>query len=381
MSKILTVNRPILHKNKVLLLFFKLSLFLKSNMINYLRLLLFPFAILYGFVILLRNKLYDWGIFKSTKFDLPVICIGNLVVGGSGKTPTTEYIVRLLTDYKIAILSRGYGRETKGFFLADKNSTAKTIGDEPMQYFQKFPTITVAVCEDRVKGINLLKDTHHVILLDDAYQHRAVKAGFNILLFEFDKLMKMQFLLPMGNLREPLRNYNRANAVLITKSPNPVNMVDQVEVRRKIDTNLNQRISFSSIKYGELTHLFTKEIKHDITSFEIFLLTGIANPKPLLVYLNQFSEHIHSFEYPDHHDFSQQDINDLIKAFNEHPAKEKIIITTEKDSQRLLGDNLTDLLLNLPIYYLPIEIELAPKDKFTFDKNILDYVASTKRIS
>ncbi|MFD0939611.1 tetraacyldisaccharide 4'-kinase [Pedobacter boryungensis] len=350
-------------------------------MINFLRLFLFPFAVIYGFVILLRNKLYDWGILKSTKFNLPVICIGNLVVGGSGKTPTTEYIVKLLSDYKVAVLSRGYGRETKGFVLADKNSTAKTIGDEPMQYFRKFPTVTVAVCEDRVKGINLLQDNHDVILLDDAYQHRAVKAGFNILLFEFDKLMKMQFLLPMGNLREPLRNYNRANAVLITKSPNPVNMVDQVEVRRKIDTTLDQRVSFSSIKYGELTHLFTLENISNITGFEIFLLTGIANPKPLLTHLSQCAKHIHSFEHPDHHDFSQQNINELIAAFKKHPAKEKIIITTEKDSQRLLGDNLKDLLLNLPIYYLPIEIELAPKDKFTFDKNILDYVASTKRIS
>jgi tetraacyldisaccharide 4'-kinase len=350
-------------------------------MIKYLRLFLLPFSLIYGFIILLRNKLYDWGIFKSTKFDLPVICIGNLVVGGAGKTPTTEYIVRLLADYKIAILSRGYGRETKGFLLADENSTAKTIGDEPMQYYQKFENVTVAVCEDRVFGINQLKNSHDVILLDDAYQHRAVKAGFNILLFEFDKLMKWQFLLPAGNLREPLKNYDRANAVLITKSPNPVNMVDQIEVRRKIDTSLEQRISFSSIKYGELIHLFTKENKADITNAEIFLITGIANPQPLFKYLAQSSPNIHQFEYPDHHQFTVENINALKKAFNDHPAKEKIIITTEKDSQRLLGDNLKDLLLNLPIYYMPIEIALAPKDKFTFDKNILDYVARTKRIS
>jgi tetraacyldisaccharide 4'-kinase len=350
-------------------------------MIKYLRLLLFPFSLIYGFVILLRNKLYDWGILKSTKFALPVICIGNLVVGGAGKTPTTEYLVRLLVNYKVAILSRGYGRKTKGFILADENATSATIGDEPMQYYQKFDKVTVAVCEDRVDGINQLKDHHDVILLDDAYQHRAVKAGFNLLLFEYASLRKFQFLLPAGNLREPFSNYNRANAVLITKTPLPLNMIDQVEVRKKIDTRIDQRISFSSIKYGNLTHLFTKEIKvidHQINTF--FLLTGIANPKPLIEHLKQLGTIAKSFEYPDHYNFTTQNMNELITIFNEHPAKTKIIITTEKDSQRLLGDNLKDLLLNLPIFYLPIEIELAPKDKFTFDKNILDYVAGTKRI-
>ena len=349
-------------------------------MLKYLRLLLLPFSLIYGLVILIRNKLYDWKVLKSTKFDLPIICVGNLVVGGSGKTPTTEYLVRLLSDYKIAILSRGYGRKTKGFILADEKATAVTIGDEPMQYHQKFPNVTVAVCEDRVKGINMLKADHDVVLLDDAYQHRAVEPGFAILLFEFEKLKHMQLLLPAGNLREPFSNYNRANAVLITKSPQPVNIVDQIEIRRKIDLELDQRLSFSSIKYGDLVHLFNKQTKATIGKDDIFVLTGIANPQPLLQYLNQFSPNIHSFEHPDHHDFSEQDIEVLLKAFHAHPAKEKIIITTEKDSQRLLGDNLKDLLLNLPIFYLPIEIELATKDKITFDQNILDYVANTKRI-
>jgi len=350
-------------------------------MLNYLRLLLLPFSLIYGLITSIRNKLYDWGVFKSTKFELPIICIGNLVVGGSGKTPTTEYLVELLRDYKIAILSRGYGRETKGFMLADNQATAETIGDEPMQYYHKFDKVTVAVCEDRIKGINMLKANHDVILLDDAYQHRAVKAGFNILLFEFEKVLKRQFLLPAGNLRESLSNYDRANAVLITKSPSPVNIVDQIEIRRKIDLTLEQRISFSSIKYGHAIHLFSNEIKTDLVGCEIFLLTGIANPKPLFQYLEGFSSQIHSYEYPDHYVFKREDIGTLIKDFKSNPTKDKIIITTEKDSQRLLGDNLKDLLLNLPIFYLPIAIALAPKDKFTFDQNILNYVANNKRIS
>ena len=352
-------------------------------MLNYLRLLLYPFSLIYGLVVLTRNKFYDWGIFKSNSFNLPVICIGNLVVGGAGKTPTTEYLVRLLADYKIAILSRGYGRKTKGFLIADEQATVQTIGDEPMQYHHKFAGVTVAVCEDRVKGITILKDSHDVILLDDAYQHRAVKAGFNILLFEFNKLLKKQFLLPAGNLREHLSNYDRANAVLITKSPSPVNIVDQIEIRRKIDLTLEQRISFSSINYGQLTNLFSKETLDlaTLTHATVFLLTGIANPEPLFQHIKSYTPNIERFEYPDHHDFSKEDLKKLINAFNVHPAKEKLIITTEKDTQRLLGDNLKDLLLNLPIYYLPIEIALAPKDKLTFDQNILNYVANAKRIS
>ena len=278
-------------------------------MINYFRLLFFPFAIIYGFIILLRNKLYDWGIFKSAKFDLPVICIGNLVVGGAGKTPTTEYLVRLLSDYKVAILSRGYGRKTKGFLLADENSTTESIGDEPMQYYRKFKNITVAVCEDRVFGINQLKLTHEVILLDDAYQHRAVKAGFNLLLFDYESVKKWQFLLPMGNLREPWRNYDRAEAVLVTKAPLPLNMVDQIAIRKKIDTRIDQRISFSGIKYGHLTHLINTEIKEEIDAHTIFLFTGIANPKPLFSYLGQFCNSIEQFEYPDHYNFTEEDID------------------------------------------------------------------------
>ena len=349
-------------------------------MVTIFRYFLFPISILYGLITQIRNKLYDWGVLKATSFDMPIICIGNLVVGGAGKTPTTEYLVRLLSHYKVAILSRGYGRQTKGFIVADQSSNAQSIGDEPMQYYQKFENVTVAVCEDRVYGINQLKNTHDVILLDDAYQHRAVKAGFNLLLFEFEKVLEWQFLLPTGNLRESFSGYHRAHAVLVTKSPSPVNIVDQINIRKKIDLTLEQRLSFSSIKYGQLIDLAHQQIGPEIKGKAVFLLTGIANVTPLLRYVEQFSATVIQFEYPDHHQFTADNISALVKAFHAHPFKEKIIITTEKDSKRLLGDNFKDLLLNLPIFYLPIEIELAPKDKFTFDKNILAYVASAKRI-
>jgi len=347
-------------------------------MLKYLRLLLLPFNLVYALVIFLRNQLYDWGVFKSTSFDMPVICIGNLAVGGSGKTPTTEYLVRLLQNYKVAILSRGYGRVTKGFILADEHASAKTIGDEPMQYYRKFKNVTVAVCEDRVTGINQLKDAHDVILLDDAYQHRKVKAGFNILLFEFDKLRSWQMLLPAGNLRETFSGIRRAQTVLITKSPKVIAENLQQRFLKKLKLTADQNLAFSHIGYQNLQALFSENQLELQKKQEVFLLTGIANPVPLYQYLSTKEVILHHFEYPDHHRFTVQEIKALIKAFEEHPAGEKIIVTTEKDGQRLLDDKLKDLLLNLPVYYLPINIEINAAERAKFDQKILEYVASAK---
>jgi len=350
-------------------------------MIRYLRLLLFPFSLIYGLAIILRKKLYDWGILYSKKFDLPVICVGNLAVGGSGKTPTTEYLVRLLSNYKVAILSRGYGRKTKGFILADENSTAETIGDEPLQYHQKFKKVSVAVCEDRVNGINQLKENHDLIILDDAFQHRSVRAGFNILLFEFRKLGTLQFLLPAGNLRDIFSSRKRADVLLVTKSPVPLLPVAQQASINELQPNNNQPVLHSYLKYGDLNHLYKQEScsLHSIKDAEIFLLTGIANPDPLIEELQKYSKNIHHQEHPDHHAFKPDDIKKLRAAFDAGNGKEKIIITTEKDSQRLRTTGFEDLLVNLPAYYLPIEIDLFEKDKITFDELILNYVKSNRR--
>jgi len=348
-------------------------------MLKYLRLLLLPFNLVYALVIYLRNKFYDRGIFKSTSFDIPIVCVGNLAVGGSGKTPTTEYLVRLLSEYKIAILSRGYGRKTTGFILAGPNATAETIGDEPLQYYHKFKNVTVAVCEDRVKGINELKANHDLILLDDAFQHRKVKAGFNVLLFEFAKLQKMQWLLPAGNLREPFSGVKRAQTVLVTKSPNEITSAMRKKMLGKLQLLSNQQLAFSHINYQKLKHLYTGEEITFEKDQHLFLLTGIANPTPLVKYLEEKQLNIHSFEYPDHHRFTEREIAQLVTAYQQHPAAKKIIVTTEKDGQRLLTNNLRDLLLNLPVYYLPIAIEINAEDKAIFDQKILDYVASTKR--
>ncbi|WP_113664132.1 tetraacyldisaccharide 4'-kinase [Pedobacter nanyangensis] len=349
-------------------------------MLKHLRPLLLPFNLVYALVVYVRNKFYDWGVFKSTSFNLPIICIGNLAVGGSGKTPTTEYLVHLLSHYKIAILSRGYGRKTSGFILAGPNATAETIGDEPLQYYHKFSNVTVAVCEDRVAGINRLKANHDLILLDDAFQHRKVKAGFNVLLFEFAKLQKMQWLLPAGNLREPFSGVKRAQAVLVTKSPAEITSATRKKMLAKLQLQSSQQLAFSHINYQKLKHLYTAEETVFEKDQHLFLLTGIANTAPLMQYLAEKQLNVHPFEYPDHHCFTEKEIAQLVTAYRQHQATKKIIVTTEKDGQRLLTNNLRDLLLNLPVYYLPIAVGINAEDKIGFDQKILDYVASTKRL-
>lgn len=350
-------------------------------MIKYVRLLLLPFSVLYGIVVIFRNKLYDWGLFKSTRFDIPVICVGNLVVGGSGKSPVTEYLVHLLADYRIAILSRGYGRETKGFIYADQAATAKSIGDEPLQFYHKFPQVTVAVCEDRVKGITQLKDAHDVIILDDAFQHRRLNPGFSILLFEFQKLLTTQFLLPAGNMREPFWGYKRADILLVTKSPLEITAQQKKQCAAHFDKASAAQLFFSAINYKSLISLFTGKVLNveSLKDKKIFLLTGIANPKPLFDYLSGFSAVIEHHDYPDHHAFSLGNLRKLAEAFHQDSAKEKIIITTEKDAQRLFDVTIKELLLNLPVFYLPIHIDIEAAYKKTFDQKILKYVSDTTR--
>jgi tetraacyldisaccharide 4'-kinase len=348
-------------------------------MLRFLRLMLFPFSFFYGIVIILRNKCFDWGIIKSYTFDPPVICVGNLAVGGSGKTPVTEYLVDLLGSYKIAILSRGYGRETKGFFLADDTSTAASIGDEPLQYFRKFPGITVAVCEDRVHGIRLLERDHDLIILDDAYQHRRVRAGYNILLFDYRSMFKWQWLLPSGNLREPFWGYKRADAILITKAPEIPPPSQRLEIQNMFAPS---SIGFSFIRYKALTPLYAAPpatVPICSTNATVHLLTGIANTKPLLAHLEDRFKQVVQHSHGDHHRFTTSDISSLVDAYNRDPSDEKLIITTEKDAQRLLDVRIKELLLNLPVFYLPIAVEISTDDRILFNEKILNYVSNRTR--
>ena len=355
-------------------------LIFEAEMINYLRLFLIPFSLVYGLVIWIRNKCYDFGWFKSTTFDIPLITVGNLAVGGSGKTPVTEYLVELLPQYRIAILSRGYGRRTKGFLLADATACASTIGDEPMQFYSKFPNVTVAVCEDRVEGIRRLKDSHNLVIMDDAFQHRSVKAGLNILLFEYSKLTRMQWLLPAGNLREPFSGYQRAQIVLVTKSPSTLNTVEKAKVSDKFGAPWKPL--FSRLQYANLVQVFDgtslplSSVKADHV---VFLLTGIANPLPLRQEIERHTMVVQHHVYGDHHQFTRSELQQLANRFVAHPNKNKWIITTEKDAQRLNDAGLREILLNLPVFILPIKIDILAEDKVTFDQYVINYVSSYTR--
>jgi len=351
-------------------------------MLKYLRLILFPLSLLYGLIIIVRNWCYDLGIFKSVQFDLPVICVGNLAVGGSGKTPVTEYLVHLFAGKKIAILSRGYGRNTKGFLLADESATASTIGDEPMQYYRKFAQVTVAVCEDRVTGIRLLEKDHDLIILDDAYQHRRVKAGLNILLFEYSSMFRMQWMLPTGNLREPFSGYRRADLILISKSPEAISKANKLHILNKFSEAYKPRVHFAVINYAGYKPVFAasgyraEALSRHIT---VFLLSGIANPLPLVERLEGQFDRVLQHRFPDHHRFSVGEISGLVDAFKSEAARDKCIITTEKDAQRLIDANIKELLVDLPVFYLPIAVELQAADQARFNNKILEYVSNRTR--
>lgn len=346
-------------------------------MINTLRLLLWPFSLLYGLVIAIRNFLYDKNIFKSQKFDLPVIVIGNLAVGGTGKSPLTEYLIRLLKDsFKVASLSRGYGRETTGFIYVETTDSFTKVGDEPLQFKTKYPEVTVAVCEDRVEGVSRLKDTHDVIVLDDAFQHRALTPGLSILLFDYQSLFKPRLFLPAGNLRDSFTQRKRADLIIITKTPSSLSEEKKMAAIKRMAVKANQQILFSSLSYGSPYNIFNaSETNDDLLNQEsdILLVTGIANPKPLLNYLEDKCHKIELVSYPDHHSYTEKDIESIVKKYTALPAKNKIIVSTEKDFQRLRKFLNNPLLSNLPIWIIPVNACFNEEDTRQFTSLILNY--------
>nr|WP_294776378.1 tetraacyldisaccharide 4'-kinase [uncultured Flavobacterium sp.] len=321
-----------------------------------LRKLLFPLAVLYGIVTSVRNYLYDKGILKSYSFDIPVIAVGNLSVGGTGKTPQIEYLIRLLSpQYKVATLSRGYKRKSKGFILADANANAEILGDEPFQYFQKFPQIQVAVDADRRNGITQLlaqKEKPEVILLDDAFQHRKVKAGFYILLTSYDELFCNDFMLPTGNLRESRSGAKRAHLIIVTKCPSDLSELGQQNIKKKI--GLPVPIFFSFVDYDEAVYNANDRLSIvAVKQQEKLLLAGIAKPQPFFDYLQSGNDAVLTFA--DHHHFSESDILAI-----KNKANGKIIVTTEKDFVRLQAEDFGNQL-----YYLPIKSKfIAGQDQF-----------------
>lgn len=328
-----------------------------------LRKLLFPLGGLFWLITFIRNWLYDLGVFSSKSYDLPVIAVGNLSAGGTGKTPQTEYLIRLLKDtYKIAVLSRGYKRSSKGFVLANDIVTASELGDESFQLYSKFPEISVAVCEDRQSGIeNLFSNCHpEIILLDDAFQHRKVNAGFYILLTAYDDLFANDFILPFGNLRESTIGKKRANIVVVTKCPSNITEGNKEEVKAKL--NVNVPVFFTSIDYdSNVMGAENSLLVSNIISKEKVIVAGIAKPKYFIEYLNSGNDKV--MIYPDHHNFSENEILTLNEL-----SQDKILVTTEKDFMRLKGKVKADNL-----YYLPIQSKFV-SDKEKFDTLVLNWV-------
>ncbi len=341
---------------------------------------LIPLSWLYGIGVGIRNWMFDIGLLHSHSFKTPVICIGNITVGGTGKTPHTEYLIRLLSDtHQVAVLSRGYKRKTKGYQLATSESKMSDIGDEPYQMKKKFPDIHMAVDSDRCHGITELtkqdctSSNTEVILLDDAYQHRYVHPGMNILLMDYHRLIYFDKLLPAGRLREHKSGKKRADIVIITKCPRYITPMDQRGIERNLNLDNWQQIYFSTFEYGKPKSLFGRgeSTLQQLSKKGILLLTGIASPKQMIYDLQKIIPEFDTLSFPDHHNFTDSDIASIREK-----AKGKMVITTEKDASRLadIGADKLGKSLAESIYVLPIEVQFMNGKQSQFDKTIMDFV-------
>lgn len=337
-----------------------------------LRILLFPLAVLYNIITGIRNRLYDQGIRPSVAFDLPVINVGNLTVGGTGKTPLTEHLIRLLApDYVVATLSRGYGRKSKGFRIASPADNAATIGDEPFQFYEKYgDRIRVAVGEDRAYAIpNILQEypETEIILLDDAYQHRRVRPSLNLLLSDFHRPFYTDFLLPAGRLRESRSGADRADVIIVTKCPPEISDEDMIEIERAIREYADKPVFFTHIRYGR-PQAFSGVGK---IGRDVLLLSGISNVKPLVHYVSHNFNLVKHLDFNDHHEYSGRDIETLARCLHENP--EVSILTTEKDKVKLAAPEFESQTRLLPLFYLPIEVEFI-KNGQDFDEIVLNSI-------
>lgn len=351
----------------------------------FLRFLLFPFALLYGCVMCVRNLLFDAGVLRQRKFPLPVVCVGNLAVGGTGKTPHVEYLLRLLAPrYAVAVLSRGYGRGTRGFLRAAPGVTARELGDEPFQMYRKFPAVTVAVDENRCHGLDrlLVGDgaVPDVVVLDDAYQHRYVRAGLYVLLTEYDRIYADDFLLPAGRLRESRSGARRAQVVVVTKCPPDLSETEKERVRRRLRLADGQRLFFSCLRYAALVP-FVQDGTATLAGRPAvaLLITGIARPGSLRRHLEACGLDIRQVAFPDHHTFTPADVRRMNDAYSELPAGAPAF-TTEKDAVRLLpwAGHLSPA-LRAALLVQPIEVGMCGDTNEIFNQIIIDYVTENQR--
>lgn len=352
---------------------------------NYLRLLLLPFSYLYGLVVWLRNRLYDRGLLSQTSFDLPVLVVGNLEVGGTGKSPMIEYLIRLLRNkYKLAILSRGYGRKIPGYRVVSDSSSADQSGDEPLQFKQKFLDLTVAVSERRVTGVRELKDTHDAILLDDAFQHRALKPGFSMLLFDYNRIHQPRFFLPAGDYRDDFAERRRADILVVTKCPPNLSEESKAQiVTRLFVKGKSTPVLFASTKYGSLQPVYPRQLMlagdtaENAISFDknihVLVITGIARPKPFIEYIESQTRQVEHIAFKDHHRFTARDLKQIENAFDRIPGQNKLMITTEKDMMRLTQGEFKEQTQAWPLYYIPIELIFIGQDGEAFDQRVLSF--------
>lgn len=327
---------------------------------KYFRYFLFPFSVLYGVIMSIRNFLYNIHILQSKSYSIPIISVGNLNTGGTGKSPMIELLIKTLKEnYKLATLSRGYKRSTNGFLEVELTHTTSEVGDEPLQFKTNFPEITVAVDENRRRGIaELIKHNPELdlILLDDAFQHRKVKPSLSILLTTYNDFYTKDFILPTGNLREFQTGAKRADLIIVTKCPKTLTLKKQQKIRKELKPKINQSLLFSTIRYSEFVVSQTERV--EIDSFDDFtLVTGIANPKPLKEHLDALGKTYKHIQFPDHHEFSEADLKLL--------QKESKLLTTQKDFMRLKNK-----LERTNLYYIPIETQILNQPEFL--KNYLN---------
>jgi tetraacyldisaccharide 4'-kinase len=352
------------------------------------KVLLYPLSWLYGMVIWFRNRAFDLNILKSTEFELPVISLGNITVGGTGKTPHVEYLVDLLSrKFIVATLSRGYKRKTNGFYYVEQNATVAEVGDEPLQIKSKFPEVTVSVCENRVKGVEKLLLAENgkipnVILLDDAFQHRKIIPGLNILLIDYNRQIKEDKLLPLGRLREGVSQMRRANIIIFTKCPKEVTPIMRRVLQLDVGLRPYQKLYFTVLDYQKLEPVFSaKKLGEDFyndKTYSAIVVTGVASPKLIHRYLEKLTERIEPVIFRDHHNFSKEDIVLIMKKYDELFSGKKIIITTEKDAIRLREmEDLPEKFKNV-LYSLPVKVQFLEGDGKSFDNNILNYVEENK---
>ncbi|GAA4460388.1 tetraacyldisaccharide 4'-kinase [Nemorincola caseinilytica] len=352
----------------------------QGNVFYYIfRLLLFPFALIYGALVWLRNRMYDTGFYSSVRFSVPVISIGNLSTGGTGKTPHVEYLIRLLQyRYRVATMSRGYKRHTRGFLLANEQSNALRIGDEPMQYHLKFPELVVSVAEERMTGIPSLLQRRpgvDVILLDDAYQHRSVKAGMNILITDRSHPYYSDHILPFGNLRESKSAAKRADIIIVSKCPENFPRQQADEMVKRIAPKPHQQVFFTGLRYNMPYDFFTGQ-PVNIAGTHALLVCGIARPEPLVAFLGQHVTGIHSLPYKDHHYFVSSDLEEIKTAYDNWDTPNKIIVTTEKDATRLRLHYEKLVQWGIAIVILPIEVHVLFGMGEQLDSIINTYVDS-----